>query len=413
LTVTGADVPESAWVGVTGRWDAAAYALRLSDVTVIKQAARPPSGPIAAEFSWVRDPGQLRGVLDRAEMLNLLRTRLTERGFVEVVTPFLQVHAEMGHVEQAMTEPIGGRRFHLRTDPEEYLKRYLTAGLPAVFELSTNVRADKPDAGHLVEFYSLEFYRRLMSFEESLSLSDTLVRECLRRFGGDGIHWEGTQLRLERPFPRVTYAELFQSTLGVDIMAEECASAAGLAETLRKAGCEIEVPESLRPWRRAWLEEAMDSHVLPGLRQPLWVTHFPADLALHTKLDPADERVALRSEFYLPGGLELAHAYENLVDGAELRARYDTRRSHRVASGMPHVATNEALMISAEAGMPPMSGAAIGVDRILMVALGREVVGAGLLFAREGFAQIKSHASLCGVGGCGSGGGGCGSGGCH
>ncbi|WP_242910559.1 amino acid--tRNA ligase-related protein [Actinomadura terrae] len=408
VTVTGADAPEGAWVGVTGQWDAAACALRASEVTVIKQALRPASGPIAAEFAWMRDPGRLQAVIDRAQMMNLLRTRLSDRGFVEAVTPFLQAQAEMGHVEQAMTEPIGGRRFHLRTDPEEYLKRYLTAGLPAVFELSTNVRAETPDDGHLVEFYSLEYYRRLMTFEESLTLSDELVRECLRRFGGDGLRWEGAPVRVNRPFPRVTYSELFKSTFGVDILAEDTRSAAGLADALRAAGCEIKLPDPLVPWRRAWLEEAMDAHVLPGLRQPLWVTHFPADLALHTRLDPSDERVALRSELYFPGGLELAHAYENLVDGPELRARYDARRSHRVASGMPHVATNEALMISAEAGMPPMSGAAIGVDRILMVALGRDALGAGLLFAREGFTQIKAPASVCGTdGGCGSCGGGC------
>jgi hypothetical protein len=75
---------------------------------------------------------------------------------------------------------------------------------------------------------------------------------------------------------------------------------------------------------------------------------------------------------------------------------------------MSHVPTNEALMASAEAGMPPMAGGAIGIDRLLMVARGDEEIGRGLLFAREGFPRVPIGRSVCGAGGCGS----C-SGGCH
>ncbi|MEV0392222.1 amino acid--tRNA ligase-related protein [Polymorphospora rubra] len=408
VSASGVDVGAYSWVGVEGTWDGLLGALRATDTTIIKESMRQPIGRAVSEFAMVRQPEMLRTVIDRSALTSLLRNRLAERGYLEVSTPMLTVNGDMGHVSQAQTEPVLGRRFHLRTDPEEYLKRYLTAGLPAVFEVSTNVRADKPGDWHLVEFQSVEYYRRLMTLDESIEVADDLVREGLRGFGPPITSWSGVILHPERPFNRMRYADAFQSVLGVDLSAEECATAKGLAATLRTAGCEIEVPEELVGWRRAWLEAAFDGHVLPKIRQPLWITHFPAELAVQARLDQADPRYALRAELYLPGGLELANVYENLVDGAELRAQYNTRRSHRVAAGMSYVATNEALMTSAEAGMPPMSGGAIGIDRVLMVALGHASAGGGVLFGREGFTELKSEHSVCGSdGGCGSCGGGC------
>jgi elongation factor P--beta-lysine ligase len=146
----------------------------------------------------------------------------------------------------------------------------------------------------------------------------------------------------------------------------------------------------------------------------MWVTHFPADLALSSRLDPADHGRSLRAELYLPGGLELAHVYEVLVGPEELRHRYEARRSHRVAAGGTHVPTNEGLMMSAEIGMPPMSGGGIGVDRLLMAARGDARIGAGLLFAREGYHRVPDPAAgaLCGSS-CGHGSTACGCGQAH
>jgi elongation factor P--beta-lysine ligase len=367
ITVSGADAPAWSWVAVYGTWDAVACALRAEELEVLKEPQRQPFSLIP-EAAAIKDPRRLLAVLDRTRLVTATRGFLAERGYLEVTTPMLASAAEMCHVNQAITEPILGRRFYLRTDPEEYIKRYLSAGLEAVFEISTNVRADEPDERHLMEFQSLEYYRRLMDFDGAISLADELIRDIVAEIGGGRAAWEGQKLATAQPFPRITYAELFSTCTGVDIASEETATADGLQAALEKAGCHTHVDGALARWRRAWLDEAADRYVLPQLRQPMWVTHFPAELGLSARLDPADDRFALRAELYLPGGLELAHVYENLVDGEQLRARYDARRSHRVAAGLSHVPTNEGLMASAEVGMPPMAGGAIGIDRVLLVA---------------------------------------------
>jgi elongation factor P--beta-lysine ligase len=412
VTLRADAAPDYGWVGLHGRWDAVAetVAADSEDVTLIAAAGRGPTMALHPESAAVRDPGRLLAVTERARLVSMLRRLFDESGYTEATTPLLQAAGEMCLVSQAITEPIAGRRFFLRTDPEEYLKRYLSAGLDAVYEVSMNVRADAPDDLHLVEFGLLEFYRRLLPFDDLLTWTDEVIRRSLDEIGGPDVAWSGIRIDTRRPFTRISFTDLVQSVTGIDTNAPECASARGLAKALTKGGVPVHVPGELAPWRRALLEGLLDEHVLSSLRRPMWVTHFPADLALSSRLDPQDPSRSLRAELYLPGGLELAHVYEVLVDDSDLRDRYDARRSHRVAAGLPYVPTNEGLMMSAELGMPPMSGGGVGIDRLLMVARGDARIGAGLLFAREGYHQVSDPGgagdNICGAS-CGHGAGGC------
>ncbi len=126
--------------------------------------------------------------------------------------------------------------------------------------------------------------------------------------------------------------------------------------------------------------------MLPRLDRPTVVTDFPEELGLSARERPGAPGVTLRAELYLPGGLELAHLYENLTEPEALRARYTARLEHRIAAGLPRVPLDEGLLGSAALGMPPMAGLALGVDRLLLLIRGRGTVADGLLFPHEGFA---------------------------
>src|SRR5438270_3225899 len=398
VPVVCGEAPLYGWVRVDGVWDVLRGGLAAEHCDVIRVATRDVTGFDPPELPALREPQRLLPILGRARALALLRRALDGRDFTAVTTPALQTAAEMGFVRQVTTEPVQGRRYNLRTDPEEYLKRYLTAGLEAVYEISTNVRDDPPDDWHLTEFQSLEYYRRLMDFEAALTLADEVIRSVMRTIAGNQLTWSGRAFDTTLPFTRVTFGDLVRSATGLDLTAEENVTAAGLRARLEAAGLRCDVQGERAQWKREWLEALLERYVLPQLRQPVWITHFPAELALSACLDPSDSHRALRAELFLPGGLELAHAYENLTTPAELRARYDARRAHRVAAGLPYVPTNEGLLRSAELGMPPMAGGAIGIDRVLMVARGETRVGAGMLFAREGHTISRSpQATGCGA----------------
>jgi elongation factor P--(R)-beta-lysine ligase len=362
-----------AWVELSGLWDAATGTLRVTGHRPLRPAPGCEGVPALPEMAAARDPSRLCAIVQRAALARALRQELESEGYVEATTPMVQASAEMCAVDQVAIGPIRGRTYYLRTDPEEYLKRYLAAGLGGVYEISTNVRLDPADARHLVEFQSCEFYRRTMGFDEAISFADRLVRNSLAAVGDAA----GAQV----PLPRIRYRDLILEATGIDVLAAEASSCEGLRSAIANASLTLEVEAGVAGWRRSWLEALLDAH-LDALQEPCWLTHYPAELALSARLDPSDSRLALRAELFFPGGMEVAHVYENLIGGA-LRPRYAERSRHRSACGLPPVPPNEGLMASAELLMPPMAGGALGIDRLLMLARGDEDVGHGLLFGRE------------------------------
>lgn len=84
------------------------------------------------------------------------------------------------------------------------------------------------------------------------------------------------------------------------------------------------------------------------------------------KLDEDGEEVAARFEVYIEG-LELANAYDELLDADVLRSRFEADNAERAKQGL-HVMPLDEHLLAALPHMPECSGIALGVDRLLMVA---------------------------------------------
>jgi elongation factor P--beta-lysine ligase len=376
-----------AWVGVEGRWVAAEPGLANVEVLFLRRARIGAAEAIRRglqEGELVDDPVRLASLRARARLLRWVRSFCEERRYLEVQTPLLRAGAEAANVEQYSLAAIHGQRLYLRTDPEEYLKRFLTAGLEAVYEISTNIRGELPDRDRLHEFTSLECYRRFATFDDTLLLTNQLVRGALLALRGSletTLH--GRSVSFDAPPEVRTFSSLIEQHAGLDL--EQYPTGEALASAIRGQGWWSDEGPTGTPPRGTWLEWLVDRRVLPALDRPTYVVDYPRELGLSacSRLDRPD--LCLRGELFLPGGWELAHLYENLTEPGVLRQRLIARLRRRVSSGFPGVPLDAGLLGSAELGMPPMSGLAVGLDRLLLLILGHGEVGHGLLFAREGF----------------------------
>ncbi len=341
------------------------------------------------EAKFRRDAGRIQATRLRARLLHWLRSFCAEHGFLEVQTPLLHAAPENANVHQYRLDSVGGRPLWLRTDPEEYLKRYLTAGFASVYEISLNVRAEMPNQDRLHEFTSLECYRSSTTLHHAIEWCHELVTGALLELRGSlstSLHGTRVQWKTE-PVTR-TFHDLLAEHAGVAI--DEYPTAESLAEYVRSRGWWLGAGDAREKLRGTWLEWLLEHRVLPVLPEPTYVLNFPSELGLSARPSPGDPRVSLRAELYFPGGWELAHLYENLTEPEALRARLLERRSRRLANGYPDVDLDEGLLASASLGMPPMAGFALGVDRLLMLLLGRGRIGEGLLFGFEGFEEQDS-----------------------
>ena len=240
------------------------------------------------------------------------------------------------------------------------MKRLLAAGSGPIFQIVKAFRAGESGRNHSVEFTIAEWYR-FGPLDGLLTEMDLLLGDLL-----------GTP-RAERR----TYRELFLAAVGVDPLSARDEHLRTLAEAHGHPG---------RPDDRAAAVDFLFSRLAePGLgaRAPVFVTRFPAPLAALARLTPDDPRTAERFEVFW-AGLELANGYDELQDPAEHRRRFAAERSARARAGRRSGESDERFLAALEeAGLPRCSGVALGVDRLVMAAVGAGALDEVITFREE------------------------------
>ncbi|WP_241667189.1 EF-P lysine aminoacylase EpmA [Muricoccus nepalensis] len=310
----------------------------------------------------------------RAALMRDTRAFWEARGCMEVETPALvpvpgmEVHL---HAFRSRFEPhLGrgeGRDLWLRTSPELAIKRLLVGGAGSVFEIARVWRNGEVSPRHAPEFTMLEVYLEGAGME---GLMDA-VEDYLRAVLPPRVAHAGVETDLSLPFERVSVAEAF-ARAGVDVLASvDPATAEGdgaaLAAAARAAG--LAVPAGLG-WEDLFFHLMLE-HVEPclGRGRGSFLTHWPAPQAALARRDPADPRAALRFEVFA-AGLELGNAFDELRDAAEQRARFARDVAEREALHGEGWGVDEDFLAALDAGMPAVSGIAMGFDRLAMLAAG-------------------------------------------
>lgn len=301
----------------------------------------------------------------RAALLERARRFFAARGVLEVDTP-LVVNAAVTdiniHSAQVLFDPACPP-FFLHTSPEYAMKRLLAAGSGDIYQICHVVRGLERGRLHNAEFTLIEWYRLGFMLEQLMDEVEALVRELL----GDTAPW-GSE--------RLAYREAFLRQLDLDPFTASLDELGQAAHACGYAGS--------KPDRDELLELLMGAQIGPRLGQGAlsFVHGYPASQAALARLDPEDPRTARRFELYYQG-VELANGFDELASATQQRARFEADNRERQRRGLPPVAIDERLLAALEAGLPPCSGVALGFDRTLMLATGREQIDEVLPFPIE------------------------------
>ncbi|NLI27354.1 MAG: EF-P lysine aminoacylase GenX [Acetobacter sp.] len=313
----------------------------------------------------------------RNRIAYMIRAFFTERGYIEVETPYaVPVPGEEVHLDVFATNrvgPDGGTEaLFLHTSPEFAMKRIVSAIREPVFQMARVWRNGEGSALHAHEFTMLEWYRPGADLNALMDETEELVRLCLPPVVTRQV---GQDIRIDIPFERITVAEAFRRYVGADVLATE-GDAPALA---RDAGCELRPNEEWEDLFFRLLLERIEPII--GRERPVFLTHWPSSQAALARRCREDSRTALRFELYM-GGIELANAFEELTDAEEQRSRFVHDRSRRrtLYPERPDWPTDERLL-AALPSLPDCSGIALGFDRLVMIATGaphiRDIVWLG------------------------------------
>jgi len=107
-----------------------------------------------------------------------------------------------------------------------------------------------------------------------------------------------------------------------------------------------------------------------GLERATVLCQYPAREAALARVSDHDPRVADRFELYACG-VELANAFGELTDAAEQRRRFEEEMAEKQRVYSETYPIDEDFLTALDS-MPAASGAALGLDRLVMLACGAE-----------------------------------------
>jgi lysyl-tRNA synthetase class 2 len=304
----------------------------------------------------------LQGLRFRAAFFHSLRSFFVRQQFLEVDTPIRQPLL----IPEVNVEPLASEGWFLQASPELCMKRMLAAGCDRIFQLCNCFRKGERGRLHLEEFTMLEWYRTNAGYEDLMADCEALLGSLLADLGGMApCAFDGVSLRVgdrviavQPPWDRLSVHEAFARYSPVSIeraMADDT------------------------------FDEILVEYVEPNLgkERPLFLYDYPVELGSLARRKEGNPLLAERFELYI-NGIELANGFTELTDSHEQRQRFEQELSmmpegRRQRSMMPERFLEELTHLDRAAGI------ALGVDRLLMLLMGKQSVGEVVSFAPADF----------------------------
>lgn len=297
----------------------------------------------------------------RANMLQAIRNWYTSHGFLEVETPVLQPLYGGANARPFITHFNAlDMTMYMRIAPELYLKRLLVGGYERIFEITRNFRNEGMDTRHNPEFTAIETYQAYGDIEDVIDQTEQIVIACaMASYGTTKFTYEGTEIDVKAPWPRLTMAEAVKKYTGEDFDAcKTLEEARAICDKLHVEYGEFDGFGKL-------LAAVFDEYVEKNLIQPVHITAHPIEVSPLSKLDPEDPRYTIRFESYIYGR-ELANGFSELNDPLDQRARFEMQAEEREHGDDEAHPIDEDFLTALEYGMPPTGGLGIGLDRLFM-----------------------------------------------
>jgi len=315
--------------------------------------------------SW-QPTAPIANLLKRAAILAEIRKFFADRGVLEVETPAMsQATVTDIHLFPFQTQFVGpgaaqGIPLYLMTSPEYHMKRLLVAGSGPIYQMGRNFRNEEAGRHHNPEFTMLEWYRPYYDMYQLMNEMDDLLQQILECDSAESLSYQQAFLRhLDVDPLTADKAQLVEAAAKLDLrdLAEKEEDRDTLLQMLFAFGVEPNI----------------------GRDRPAFVYHFPASQASLAKISTEDHRVAERFEVYYKN-MELANGFHELSDSAEQRRRFEHDNQQRARLGLPQHPIDENLLDALHNGLPDCSGVALGVDRLVMIALGAEQISDVIAF---------------------------------
>ena len=302
----------------------------------------------------------------RPQVMKSLRESFSNREFIEVETPMLQVMHGGAAARPFKTHSNAyDMELFLRIAPELFLKRCVVGGLERVFEINRNFRNEGADSSHSPEFAMIEAYQSYGDWDSIATLTRDLIQEAAFTVFGSHVvtHHDGRELDLGGTWREANLFDLISEGVGEVVTPQTSLDELKVIAT--KLGMKID-PK----WITGKLAEEIFEHVTEGqLNEPIFVRGYPVDTSPLVRAHRTTAGLVEKWDLYVEG-FELATGYSELIDPVIQRERLVEQAALGAKGDVEAMNLDEDFLRAMEYGIPPMGGMGMGVDRLLMALTG-------------------------------------------
>lgn len=250
------------------------------------------------------------------------------------------------------------------------MKKLLAAGSGNIFYLGKVFRNREGSPLHAPEFTMLEWYRAGGAQEVMNDVEELTGALAFRIRGREAVVRAGAEIPVGRPWTRRELSDAFRELLGCAMTDRD-----GLRSGLLRRGLR---PGDAESWEDLFFRACLDVIEPDAARRgACFLTGYPAALGAMARRRAADPAVAERFEGFI-GGIEIVNGYEELTDPGEQEARLEELSDrHRRMTGET-LPVDPGFLDALRRGLVPCAGAALGVDRLVMLLLGNDDIADGM-----------------------------------
>ncbi|MEJ2142590.1 MAG: lysine--tRNA ligase [Gammaproteobacteria bacterium] len=299
----------------------------------------------------------------RSKIITHIREFLTEKNFLEVETPMMQV-IPGGATARPFTTYHNAldMDLFLRIAPELYLKRLVVGGFERVFEINRNFRNEGLSTRHNPEFTMIEFYEAYATYHDLMDITEEMLRSIAKNvIGKTLIEYQGDTYDFGKPFVRMTVKESILH-FNPDVTEAELDD----LDKARTIANRLEIPLKDSYGLGKVQIEIFEKTVEHRLMDPTFITAYPTEVSPLARRNDDDPFVTDRFEFFV-GGREIANGFSELNDAEDQAERFQKQVEEKEAGDDEAMFFDEDYVTALEHGMPPTAGEGIGIDRLVML----------------------------------------------
>src|SRR3989338_4927527 len=324
------------------------------------------------------NPEFLQKYFLREKIIKAIREYFYQEKFHEVETPLLVpalIPESYLNVFKTEFSTRSGRKtsLFLTTSPEASLKKLLAGGIGNCFEITKSFRNGETGSDlHNPEFTILEWYRINANYYDLMADCERLFRFIYKTIDNKkhNLVYQNKKIDIYLPWERLTVDQALQKCAQISLKElidkenKPYLTSDKIRHVAKKKGYQTRITNTWEEiFNQIFLNE-IEQYL--GNDRPTIIYEYPSVLAALATLKKSNPLVSERFEIYI-AGLELVDCYSELTDYSEQKKRFRNEFQLIKNKKITTRTIDNEFLDALQYGLPVCSGAALGIDRLVML----------------------------------------------